>query len=193
MNENQDAVMPRRLKQFVKPASDISPDFRWDKTDARIGRLLIEHAKTPEAVNLFDRHAYKLTNYGYWFFLSTLWVDYTGWSDLDLWKKLFSSSRPLRETSIMKPSELKVFHALANRLTVYRAHRPGETDWISCTLIGQKAAEFAFRRGVDEVKEYFVSKADVLCLFLRRGEYEVLILDKDKLEYSRTVEVRLEA
>lgn len=100
------------MEQIVKPVfSDITPDFRWDRGDAKVAEKLLKHEATPEAIRIFSREAYKLTNSGYWFLLSTLWVSYTGWSDLYLWKKLFSSSRPLRETSIMKPSELKVFRS----------------------------------------------------------------------------------
>lgn len=89
----------------------------------------------------------------------------------------------------MKPSELDVFRLLGDHLTLYRAHRTGETDWISYTLSPMKAAEFAARRGAAQVKEYRVAKVDALCLFLRRGEFEVLVLDKNKAEFVREVRV----
>jgi hypothetical protein len=66
---------------------------------------------------------------------------------------------------------------------VWRAHRPGETDWIAYTLDLEKACVFANKRSVDMVHAYQVNKADVLCLFTRRGEWEVLILDKAKVEH----------
>lgn len=53
-----------------------------------------------------------------------------------------------------------------------------------------KAAEFAARRGVDQVKEYRAAKVDALCLFLRRGEFEVLVLDRAKAEFVRAVTVK---
>lgn len=168
---------------------DVSPDFRWDKQDVKVIEKILPLEGTPEAITAFCRHAYKLTDYAYWFLLSTLWVSYTGWSDLELWKRLFSSTRGGRETSIMKPSELGVFRTLANPLTLYRAHRPNENDWISYTLFAEKAAEFAARRGVDEVKVYRVAKEDALSLFLRRGEFEVLVLDKSKAECLTTIQV----
>jgi hypothetical protein len=169
---------------------DISPDFSWNKKDWQTIQKVLPHEATPEAVKAFARYAYRLSDYGYWFLLSTLWVSYTGWSDLDLWKRLFLSTRGNRETSIMKPSELAVFRALGDPLTLYRAHRSEETDWISYTLSPLKAAEFAARRGVDQVKEYRVAKVDALCLFLRRGEFEALVLDKAKAEFVREVTVK---
>jgi len=169
---------------------DISPNFQWNKKDWQTIQKVLPHEATPEAVRAFARYAYRLSDYGYWFLLSTLWVSYTGWSDLELWKQLFSSSRGGRTTSIMKPSELNVFRSLGDQLTLYRAHRSEETDWISYTLVPVKAAEFAARRGVAQVKEYRVAKVDAMCLFLRRGEFEVLVLDKAKAEFVQEVTVK---
>jgi hypothetical protein len=168
---------------------DVSPDYRYNKADAKVIAKILPHEATPEAVTLFARHAYKLTDYTYWFLLSTLWVSYTGYSSLDLWRRLLSSTRAGRETGIMKPSELTIFRALPDTLTVYRAHRPEETDWISYTLKPLKAAEFAARRGVDQIKEYRISKSDVIALFLRRGEFEVIVLDTAKAEFLQTIAV----
>ena len=91
---------------------DISPDFRPNMRDARIIKGILKHEATPRAIERFARDANDLTDYAYWFTLGTLWVSYTGWSDLALWKRLFSSKRRNRETSLMKPSELDVLRAL---------------------------------------------------------------------------------
>lgn len=169
--------------------TDISPDFRWDKKDLQTIKKILPHEATPEAIKLFSRYCYRLTDYGYWFLLSTLWVSYCGWSDLEEWKRLFSSTRANRETSIMKPSELEVWRSLGEPMTLFRAHRPEETDWISYSLFPQEAAKFARRRGVDRVSEYRVAKADALCFFMRRGEFEVLVLDRMKAELIREIPV----
>lgn len=44
-----------------------------------------------------------------------------GFSDIELWKKLFSLDRIQRLKSIMKPSEVKEFEYLPYFITVYRA------------------------------------------------------------------------
>ena len=172
--------------------TDVSPDFRWNKSDLQTIKKIMPHEATPEAVKVFSRYAYRLTDYGYWFLLSTLWVSDPRGGDLDEWRSLFLSPRSNRETSIMKPSELKVWRLMDNDLMLYRAHKPAENDWISYSILGEKAAEFACRYGVDKVSEYRVAKEDVLCLFLRGGEFEVLVLDRSKVEFIRDIPVVVE-
>lgn len=139
-------------------AADISPRFRWNAYDATVAQEMIRLEQTPEAVRRFAELCAGLSDYGYWFQLSTLWVSYTGWSDLALWRQLFGSERPGRRQCIMKPSELEALERLPNMLTVYRAHRPGETDWLSFTLSLDKAQMFAHKRGVKEVGRYRLYK-----------------------------------
>lgn len=169
--------------------ADISPDFRWNKRDAQVIEKILAHEATPQAIQVFARSAWRLTDYAYWFVLGTLWVSYTGWSDLSAWTRLFASARPGRETSLMKPSELARFQALPDPIVAYRAHRPNESDWISYSLDPQEAGAFARRRQVDQVSQYRIPKAHVLCLFLRRGEAEVLVLERTHAEHLRDIPV----
>lgn len=164
---------------------DVWKGFTWNLYDAKVGKEIIKREATPEAVTYFAEVCEKLSNYGYWFYLSTLWVSYAGHSDLDLWKELFSSSRGQRLQCIMKPSELQSFERLPYFVTAYRAHRPGETDWIAYTLDPVVAARFARERGVGQVSEYKIKKRDIVGLFLRRGESEILVLDKEKPEFIK--------
>lgn len=177
------------LRNFNKIANlevkevDVYSGFRWNSYDANVGRGIIEREGTGEAIKYFSKVCNGLTNYGYWFFLSTLWVSYSGYSDISLWKKLFNSDRPKRRKCIMKPSELKAFEQLPYLITIYRAHRPNEEDWIAYTLDPVIAERFAKERGVNEISEYKVKKRNVLALFLRRGEKEVIVLDKSKVQF----------
>lgn len=165
--------------------NDISSEFKGNVYDAAIARRLIELDKTPGAIEYFAEKAGGLTDYAYWFMLSSLWVSYSGFSDLELWKKLFSSDRPKKKKSIMKPSELEALEHLSWFVKVYRAHRQGETNCIAYTLNKGTAFRFARERGVKTIKEYQVKKKDITALFLRRGEEEVIILDKEKLTFVR--------
>lgn len=167
-----------RTQRDVDKLIDVSPDFVANRYDAMIlDKKILPYAETPKAIRRFNTEQHGLSDYGYWFTLGTLWVSYTGWSDLDLWKRLFRSTRPNRDTSLMKPSELQVFRELPDPITAYRAHRTGETDWISYTLSAVKAGVFARQRGVTEIVEYRIAKTQALCLFLRRHEFEVLSLE----------------
>lgn len=169
---------------------DISQDWKGStRQERRIIQKILKHEGTGKAIKVFAKECQRLDNYWYWFVLSTLWVNYSEWSDLSLWKRLFRSDRPNRETSIMKPSELEAFYRLPDEIYAYRAHRPNEQDWIAYTLHPQKAGMFAAQRGVSEVSEYIIQKRDVLALFLRRGEYEVIVLDRKKPQFQANIPV----
>lgn len=168
---------------------DVSERFVFNEQDSKLLRRIIRHEATPMAILEFARKCRRLSDYAYWFTLGTLWVNYTGHSDLNLWKRLFSSSRPGREDSLMKPSELTLFHDFPDRIICYRAHRPGEKDWIAYTFNPDKAGLFASLRNVNTVTEYIVEKHDVLAMFTRRGEAEVLVLDKNRVAKVRDVPV----
>lgn len=158
---------------------DISPDFQGStRRERRIIAEILKHEATPKAIEVFARKCSGLDDYHYWFVLGTLWVSYTGRTDLALWRRLFSAKRPNRATSLMKPSELRALCLLPETLTVYRAHRPGEQDWIAYTLSWEVATRFCVERDGDGITEYQLPHESVLALFLRRGELEVLSLDR---------------
>lgn len=168
---------------------DVLPQFSYNKSDHKIFEKILKYEGTAYAIKEFEKHCNRLSDYGYWFGLSTLWVSYTGFSDLNLWKYLFSSNRSNREMSIMKPSELNEYKNFPEILTVYRAHRENENDWIAYTLSAKKAAQFSIKRDVKTIKEYEVNKNDILCLFLRRGEQEIIILDKNNVKFIKDISV----
>ncbi|MCQ4363164.1 hypothetical protein KQR54_18870 [Mycobacterium gordonae] len=156
---------------------DISPDWKGcTSAEYQVLNEILKYEATPYAIVLFAELQHKLGDYWYWFTLSTLWVSYSGYSDLGLWRKLFRSGRSRRKTSLMKPSELVAFDRLPANITAYRAHRPHETDWISYTL-DKELAERWMRQRSGYVMKYSLKKENCLALFLRRGESEILMLD----------------
>lgn len=173
----------------MKKRADVSKYFKYNFYDAQIAKGLIQRDGTPEAIKYFADNCEKLTDYSYWFMLSTCWVCHSGYYDLENWKRLFSSDRPKREKSIMKPSEIRALKSLPHEVTCYRAHRINETDWISYTTEIEKAIQFALHRGVSEIKEYRIKKRDILAYFTRRGEEEILLLDSVKAKYIRTIKL----
>lgn len=179
----------RTTEYFSK---DISTAFKFNKTDQKIMSLIIKYEGSPEAIIEFNNLSEELSDYAYWFLLSTLWVSYTGYSDLNLWKQLFSSKRSNKDISVMKPSELKVLKKLPSKLTLYRVHRPNEIDWIAYTLDIEVAARFALERKVNKITEYKIKKRDVDFLFLRRGESEIIILDKSLVTKVRDLPIKFE-
>lgn len=168
---------------------DISSCFKFNYYDQHIAKELLKREGTAEAIKYFSENCKDLSNYAYWFFLSTLWVSYSGNSDINLWKKLFSSDRPQKLKSIMKPSELKEFNYLPYFITIYRAKRPNEKQWIAYTLDIEIAKRFAKERNVNKITKYEVKKRDVLALFLRREEKEILVLDETKPRFIEEIEI----
>lgn len=92
----------------------------------------------------------------------------------------------------MKPSEVKKLKQLPFDIKCYRAHREGEKDWISYTTDINVAVKMALNRGVDEIKEYRIKKNNVLAYFTRRGESELIVLDKSKAIYIKKYELKKE-
>ena len=176
--KNPQHLKIERREYYDSLQRDISPLFRPDPRDAALAFRLTQLDDSPEAMRTFAANCHALTDYGYWFLLGLCWVQYTGWSSLDLWKELFSSGRPHRESCLMKPTERRYFNVLPKTVHCYRVHRPGEQDWISYTLDQDTAQKIAAMRGATQIHEYRIPRKRLLCLFLRRHEYEVLCLDK---------------
>ncbi len=178
----QNLKIPRR-EWYESLQRDISPLFRPNPADSDVAVHLMKLENSPEAIKFFASRCDTLTDYGYWFFLGVCWVQYTGGSDLALWKRLFSADRPQRDSCMMKPTERRLFNTLPKDVHCYRVHRQNETDWISYTLDLDTAKKLAAVRGIDQIHEYRIPRKRLLCLFLRRHEYEVLCLDT---RYART-------
>ena len=89
----------------------------------------------------------------------------------------------------MKPSEVQAYERLPYFVTIYRAHRTHETDWIAYTLDENIAKRFANERNVGHYSKYKVKKRDILALFLRRGEQEVIVLDKGKVRFVEVIDI----
>ena len=170
--------------------NNVSPVFEPNDFSVAFTQEIIKREGTPEAMEYFVEHCDSLDDYGYWFFLSTIWVSYSGWIELDVWKKHFSSDRRHRRLAIMKPDELQVLKKLPNYLEVYRAHREDETDWLSFTLNPETAAKMAINRGVDKISMYKINKKFCIAFFSRRGEDELITLQKDKANHIRDYAIR---
>ncbi len=179
-----------RQEWYESLQRDISPLFRPNPVDSAVALRLMELENTPEAIRFFAAYCHALTNYGYWFFLGVCWVQYTGRSDLALWKRLFSSERPHRDACLMKPTERRLFNGLPKIVHCYRVHRADEQEWVSYTLDRDTATKLAVVRGINQIHEYRIPRKRLLCLFLRRHEYEVLCLETRYARNCGVIEVK---
>lgn len=160
-----------------------------NQEDARIAEKIIKYDGTPQALECFKQHCDQLTDYSYWFMLSTLWVSGLDKENIAVWRELFKSRRPNKQVSLMKPDEFKAYRSLPSKVIVYRAVKACAPEGIAYTLDINVAKEFALRKGADQICEYRVKKRDILALFLRRQEQEVIILDPSVLKLKATIDV----
>lgn len=164
---------------------DISPRFRPNENDSNFARALSYFERNGYPICFFNTHKSHLTDYSYWFFLGTIWIAHSEQAPTALWQELFSSQRPHRSACLMKPTELKYFRELPKEVSCYRAHSPAGDGFIAYTLDLDTVRKFASIKGIDTITEYLIPKKHLLALFLRRGEYEVLCLDKDKARFVK--------
>ncbi|MDB5055995.1 MAG: hypothetical protein JWM44_4045 [Bacilli bacterium] len=70
--------------------NDISPNNKdtANEKESRMILSILQYEGTPRAITRFNEICHEFSDYTYWFVLSTLWVSYTGFSDLSLWRKL---------------------------------------------------------------------------------------------------------
>lgn len=185
---NNAKIRIERREWYGQLKDDISPMFRPSLSGSRVASALVDMNNSPSAIRYFAEHSNTLDDYHYWFLLGCCWVQYSGWYNLSLWKELFRSTRPHREACLMKPTERRIFkHVLPRKILCYRAHRPNENDCITYTLDFDTAKMFAKERNVDFVCEYEIDKKDIIALFLRRHEYEILCLDRNKTQIISTI------
>ena len=100
---------------------------------------------------------------------------------------LTGRSRPDRKRSLLKPDDVPALNHLSPLVTAYRAHRPGEVDWIAYTLKRETACRFARECGADQITRYAIPKRTTVALFLRRGEHEVLALHKTSASATEVI------
>ncbi len=181
------------IPDYTKPLldQDISAFSNPNPKDSKIITKILKHEGIGRAILEFDKYKNRLTDYCYWYMLGTLWVSYTGWSELRMWKRLFSSNRPNRKMCLMKPSEVEYFDKLPEEFVVYRAKRENEGDCIAYTLDPEVAGQWAIKRGVNVVHSYRVCKKDVLTIFLRRNEMEVIILNQENVHLLDVLQCEL--
>lgn len=167
---------------------NVSTAFKYSESDAKLISAFM-HTEPRNQMEFFRNIAEQLSDYAYWFLLSTMWVNESNVAPISVWKELFSSKRSNRSVSVMKPDELTAFKRLPSKLKVYRVHSEAAPDWISYTLDSKTAIQFSGIKDVREFTEYRVKKYDCLGLFLRRGEAEIVCLDKELAKPMRVIKV----
>lgn len=150
--------------------------------DGRFSLYVHLHEK-PYRVNALDEIAHLIDNHSeYWTLLGDVCVGTENqWQDKDVLRELLTIDRPERN-AIMNADEYEEYKALPETLTVYRGcHKGKNEDGFSWTLDKDRAQWFAERLADDDdvpkVIEKTIRKSEVIALFTRRSEQEVLLID----------------
>ena len=115
----------------------------------------------------------------YWSLASDVWIDTeNAWQNIGSWTELFGSDRASQH-SLMNEEELQLFTSLPDTLTIYRGCRKDvNEEGLSWTLDRSRAQWFADRHGHDDrtLLTREINKSEVIAVFTRRGEEEVIVL-----------------
>lgn len=136
----------------------------------------------PYRLEAFVQIADQLNDEKYWSLLGSIWTDTeNSWQNLDLWKELFNSDRPNRQ-SLMDADERLALESLSDTVKIYRGCEKGlNENGISWTLKRDKAEWFANRFNKDGlVLEKEISKSSIIAVFTGRNEFEVIYEEETK-------------
>jgi hypothetical protein len=123
---------------------------------------------------------HELTDQEYWSMVEAVWTDSENiWQHKQDWMKLWSSDRPGRIEYAMDDEERAVYHALPNKVEVFRGCNgvPYDRRGLSWTLDFKKAQWFARRyKGLNIVVRGFVKKENIRAYFRGRNESEIVAI-----------------
>lgn len=152
---------------------DISRTFKPLEVDKKVALELIKNTDAQgvaneKAIHCFLAHKDVISDYAYWYFLSTIWVSTSSGLDIETWKKLFLSKRSNRIRCLMKPSEVAYYKRLPVLIKVYRAHKVKEHDWISYSKSLEVAVMFVGIKNANKIVEYRIPRKYIYAIFLRQ-------------------------
>lgn len=154
--------------------------------DLKLFKYLVSHENNSKILITFAKNITKLSHYGYWRILSSLYIKGGYCIPLEVWKKMFTMPFDKRQKGLMNEEELKVFCSLPKQVKAYRIHKNNESDWISYTLSLNTALNFievyseqCIYGGTESCT---INKDDILAYFARRNEQEIIVLDKTKMK-----------
>lgn len=161
-----------------------------DKQQARVEKLVkqlvqaydVEH--NPEkAKDIFFKKAKLLSNPHYWEILRTVWVAAGRTDNANEFMPFFRSSRPCKGW-FMTPEDSQTLEEMDWPITVYRAYDEEPDPGISWTTDKEWCEDYARVAG-RKIKQRTVERSQVFAYISRRGESEIIILDREGGEPCR--------
>ena len=161
-----------------------------DKQQARVEKLVrqlvqaydVEH-NPDKAKEIFFKKAKLLSNPHYWEILRTVWVAAGRTDNANEFLPFFRSSRPCKGW-FMTPEDSQTLEAMDWPITVYRAYDEEPDPGISWTTDKEWCEDYARVAG-RKIKQRTVERSQVFAYISRRGESEIIILDREGGEPCR--------
>lgn len=134
----------------------------------------------PYRPQVFDELCHRMSDAEYWRLAGAVYVDQDDRSPHEeTWLARFRENRTHREL-LMEAQEWQDLAALPDKVVIYRA---GERWGLSWTTYLEKAEWYANRFGLElPVWRSSVRKQNIFAYFTRRGESEVVLLERSHLE-----------
>jgi hypothetical protein len=170
-----------KLNRKFRRARDVSKFAEITQYDEAVKSQLIDLAISgvtkQNLLDEFDKFAWKLSDYGYWFILGVLWTTVLGQGEVQWWRLAFMKNRNRREDCLMKPSEKTIFDRMRNGSPTmcFRAHFPGEHDWLSYVMDLTAAKRMARHNKCGVIGMYEIPDDKVVAFFDRRGFKEIIV------------------
>lgn len=161
-----------------------------DKQQARVEKLVrqlvqaydVEH-NPDKAKEIFFKKAKLLSNPHYWEILRTVWVAAGRTDNANEFLPFFRSSRPCKGW-FMTPEDSQTLEEMDWPITVYRAYDEEPDPGISWTTDKEWCEDYARVAG-RKIKQRTVERSQVFAYISRRGESEIIILDREGGEPCR--------
>lgn len=161
-----------------------------DKQQARVEKLVrqlvqaydVEH-NPDKAKEIFFKKAKLLSNPHYWEILRTVWVAAGRTDNANEFMPFFRSSRPCKGW-FMTPEDSQTLEEMDWPITVYRAYDEEPDPGISWTTDKEWCKDYARVAG-RKIKQRTVERSQVFAYISRRGESEIIILDREGGEPCR--------
>ena len=169
---NETVPMTRRYPDL--PRKQLERD---SKIAMKIVRAYDIERDAQKVLDLWRKYHPLLSNPRYWELLKTVWVAVGHTAVAPEFRRYMLSDRPCRNY-FMTPEEHEALHRMPHPLKVYRACACENDGGISWTTSLEVAIEFASRLEHPLILSYYAERDEIFAYINRRGEDEIIILDK---------------
>ncbi len=176
---NPEALAINERSDFTRriPAVSEKLQARASKMVMQLHRAYDIEGNPDKMKEIFFKKAHLLSNPHYWEFLRSVWVAAGRTDNTNEFMPFFKSSRPCKGW-FMTPEDSQTLEEMDWPITVYRAYDEEPDPGISWTTDKEWCEDYARVAG-RKIKQRTVERSQVFAYISRRGESEIIILDRE--------------